>query len=134
MVDGNFKIFMSEMPTNVVNRQKSDFPRQKYENSNSSLKPLLPCHLEEWLPARQNPLENRDFSPKFREKWHYVMPWRIETFVNNVSFKHPNFLFPSQKNTLLAWDEIFLTFLQINCKSSLPRESLNEFLTQMRFT
>ena len=66
MVGENFEIFMSEMPENVANCQKSDFlPRPKSENQNSSPKPLPPGTLKSDFPPRQNPLQNPEFSPKF---------------------------------------------------------------------
>ena len=73
MVGENFEIAMSEMPTNIVNCQKSDFPpRQKSENSNSSPKPFLPRHFEKWLPPPDITLWKIPISPQnFGEKWHY---------------------------------------------------------------
>ena len=59
------------MPTNVVNRQKLDFPlRQKSENSNSSQKPFLPRHFENWLPPDRS-LWRSWFLPKILGRTTY---------------------------------------------------------------
>ena len=67
MVGENFEIFMSEMPENIANCQKSDFPPpgRNLKIQIPHQNPSSPGTLKSDFPPRQNPLENPDFSPKF---------------------------------------------------------------------
>ena len=64
MVGENFEIFMSAMPTNVVNCQKSDGEKSPLgRNLKIQIPPQNPFFTD--TLNRQNPLENPDFYPKF---------------------------------------------------------------------
>ena len=57
--------------------------KQKSENPNSSLKPLLPRHFEKWLPPQTEPFKKYWFLPKkFWEKWHFEGLGDLRLFVS----------------------------------------------------
>ena len=73
MIGEKFEIFMSEMPTNVVNCQKSDFPPgRNLKIQIPSQNPFSPGTLKSDSPPDRTLSKILISLQNFGEKWHYV--------------------------------------------------------------